>query len=112
MRSGFIFGVIVGAFVCLQPQDSQAQFLSVNLDDEPIQYSKTRANNRVSKLVQDFAKGDTTWEHQDRKDYLNRLLKELSIPVSSQVLVFSQTSMQVQHISPRNPRAIYFNDDT
>src|SRR5690606_34679598 len=30
----------------------------------------------------------------------------------SQTLVFSKTSMQVRYISRRNPRAIYFNDDT
>lgn len=112
MKTGFIFGVIVSACACLLSQDSHAQFVSVDLEDEPIQYSKTNANNRVSKLVEDLAKADTTWEYEDGKGYLSRLLKELGIPVSSQVLVFSHSSMQVQHISPRNPRAIYFNDDT
>ncbi|MCA9125734.1 MAG: hypothetical protein KDB22_01570 [Planctomycetales bacterium] len=112
MKTGFMFGVIVSACACLLSQDSHAQFVSVDLEDEPIRYSKTDANNRVSKLVEDLAKAGTAWDYEDGKDYLSRLLKELGIPVSSQVLVFSQTSMQVQHISPRNPRAIYFNDDT
>ena len=31
--------------------------------------------------------------------------------MSSQVLVFSKTSLQVSRISPRTPRAVYFNDD-
>jgi hypothetical protein len=43
---------------------------------------------------------------------LRSLLKELEISEASQTLVFSKTSMQVQHISRSNPRAIYFNDDT
>ena len=43
--------------------------------------------------------------------YLPALLKELDINPDSQVLVFSHTSIQVEHISPRTPRAIYFNDD-
>ena len=33
------------------------------------------------------------------------------MPVSSQMLVFSKTSLQRQRISPRHPRALYFNDD-
>jgi hypothetical protein len=43
---------------------------------------------------------------------LRSLLRELAIPVSSQTLVFSKTSLQHEFIKPRSPRAIYFNDDT
>lgn len=39
------------------------------------------------------------------------MLNELGIPVSSQMLVFSRTSLQRGFISPENPRAIFFNDD-
>ncbi len=35
----------------------------------------------------------------------------LDIPESSQVLVFSKTSLQRSRITPKTPRAIYFNDD-
>jgi hypothetical protein len=40
------------------------------------------------------------------------VLEALEIDVSSQVLVFSRTSLQVGNIRPETPRAIYFNDDT
>lgn len=43
--------------------------------------------------------------------YLRSLLEALKIPVSSQLLVFSTTSLQLRFISPRNPRAIYFNEN-
>ena len=43
--------------------------------------------------------------------YLRSVLRELNIPISSQVLVFSKTSVQNALISPATPRAIYFNDD-
>jgi hypothetical protein len=43
---------------------------------------------------------------------LRALLHALEISATSQVLVFSKTSLQVRYISSRNPRAIYFNDDT
>ncbi len=38
-------------------------------------------------------------------------LDALDVPRSSQVLVFSKTSAQFRWITPRNPRAIYFNDE-
>lgn len=43
--------------------------------------------------------------------YLRSVLRELNVPVSSQVLVFSKTSVQRDFIGPATPRAIYFNDD-
>ncbi|OYW19195.1 MAG: hypothetical protein B7Z55_09345 [Planctomycetales bacterium 12-60-4] len=39
------------------------------------------------------------------------VLEELDVRASSQVLVFSKTSLQRQFISPRTPRALYYNDD-
>ncbi len=42
---------------------------------------------------------------------LAALLERLHINPDSQALVFSKTSFQAAKISPKNPRAIYFNDD-
>jgi hypothetical protein len=50
--------------------------------------------------------------HEDRFGYLTSLLHRLGINTDSQVLVFSKTSLQYDHISPQTPRAIYFNDNT
>jgi hypothetical protein len=47
----------------------------------------------------------------DDHGYLPALLKELNVPQSSQVLVFSKTSFQRERITPKTPRALYFNDD-
>ncbi len=44
--------------------------------------------------------------------YLPGVLAALDIPVDSQILVFSKTSLQFHEISPKTPRALYFNDDT
>jgi hypothetical protein len=44
--------------------------------------------------------------------FLHSLLNELEVPISSQMLVFTATSLQKGLISARNPRALYFNDDT
>lgn len=45
------------------------------------------------------------------KAFLTSLLKALDVPASSQLLVFSSTSLQQPRISVRNPRAIYFNEN-
>jgi hypothetical protein len=45
-------------------------------------------------------------------DRLRIVLQALQVPESSQMLVFSATSFQTPLISARNPRAIYFNEDT
>lgn len=110
MMLRFLATMLVGAY--LLSQNSLGQFISVDLENEPLQYSKTQPSNRISKLMEDLAKGKIPWKYEDEKEYLKALLEHLNISESSQVLVFSKTSMQVQHISPRNPRAIYFNDDT
>jgi hypothetical protein len=45
------------------------------------------------------------------RGYLPALLQAFAIPVSSQVLVFSGSSLQFNHISQKTPRAVYYQDD-
>jgi hypothetical protein len=40
------------------------------------------------------------------------VLKKLGIDPSSQMLVYSKSSLQVERVNAATPRAIYFNDDT
>jgi hypothetical protein len=56
--------------------------------------------------------GEETLAADNEQTLLQELLKKLKIPASSQMLVFSATSFQTGLISVRNPRAIYFNEDT
>jgi hypothetical protein len=58
-----------------------------------------------------LANGQAHLEHRPGSGYLASLLENLHIPVDSQVLVFSKTSLQVEHIGPKTPRAVYFNDN-
>ena len=70
------------------------------------------ASDPVSRLNQRLDDGEATLEFDSNWGYLTSLLHELNIPLSSQLLVFSKTSAQFRWITPQNPRAIYFNDDT
>jgi hypothetical protein len=83
----------------------------IPLDHPAIQYAKT-PSDPVALLDRKLAAGQVRLGYAANADgYLASLLKELGINVDSQVLVFSKTSIQVNRISPRAPRAIYFNDD-
>ncbi len=79
---------------------------------EPIQYSKRQPTDRVARLAAELRSGRQTLKYDEEFGYLPALLAALEVPQSSQMLVFSKTSMQRQRIAPRTPRALYFNDDT
>jgi len=69
------------------------------------------ASDPIAELQQRITGGHTKLEYEKEHGYLISLLKALKVPVSSQTLVFSKTSLQSERISPKTPRAIYFNDD-
>jgi len=88
-----------------------ASCFPADYDGPPIQYATAPTNDAVTALQARIQKGTAELKHDDEHGYLTSLLKELDIPLSSQVLVFSRTSLQRSRISPKTPRAIYFNDD-
>ena len=91
--------------------DRLEETLYVPLDHPAIRYDQDPADDPVARLDKRLRAGQSKLAYADGGGgYLPALLKELSIPVESQVLVFSKTSIQAEHISPRTPRAIYFND--
>lgn len=81
--------------------------------DRPALGLRSRAHdNAVHELGLRLADGRTTLRLAgDGTGHLRSLLDRLDIHPDSQVLVFSKTGLQRQAISPRRPRAIYFNDE-
>lgn len=71
------------------------------IESPPIAYSETADNNRVTDLIRSLKSGETTLAYDRESGYLKSLLEALEIPVSSQALVFSKTSMQITYISPQ-----------
>jgi hypothetical protein len=84
---------------------------AADLDADPIRYSTATPANAVSRLQDRLAAGKVALARDEKHGYLRDLLKNLAVPESSQVLVFSKTSLQRHRISPVRPRALYFNDD-
>src|SRR5262245_6581451 len=81
-----------------------------DFDREPIHYRTAEADNAVSRL-QKRLDGQLRLGFDEKTGYLRSLLGQLQVPVSSQTLVFSKTSLQRNRIAPQTPRALYFNDD-
>lgn len=77
----------------------------------PIHYMTAEVNDPVAKLSAKLEAGEIELAYDDKHGYLKSVLEALDVPISSQTLVFSKTSLQLQRISPRTPRALYFNDD-
>lgn len=80
-------------------------------DEAPISYSSSTPNNCISALQSKINSGEVVLKHHERFGYLPEVLKQLGVPIESQMFVFSKTSLQLRRISPTTPRAVYFNDD-
>lgn len=65
----------------------------------------------VAQLWRRLEAGHARLDATSEKAFLASVLRELKVPVASQVLVFSKTSLQNGHINPRTPRALYFNEE-
>jgi hypothetical protein len=77
----------------------------------PINYLTAEVHDPVAQLAKQIEAGETKLSHEPGFGYLKSVLEALDVPISSQSLVFSKTSLQLHRISPRMPRALYFNDD-
>jgi hypothetical protein len=83
----------------------------VPYDHPAIQYVERPPNDAVARLQKQIDSGAVKLEYTPGFGYLPSLLKNLGIHVDTQMLVFSKTSFQSVKISPRAPRALYFNDE-
>lgn len=80
-------------------------------EKEPIAYLKSEPTDRMARLIQEIESGEVRFEYSAQHGWLPSLLEALEIDERSQLLVFSKTSLQLRKISPKRPRALYFNDD-
>ena len=81
-----------------------------SINHPAIRYNTTDATTVVEALNRKLADHSAALVYDEKSGYLKSVLDLLRIPVESQMLVYTQTSLQAQHITMTNPRAIYFND--
>ena len=75
------------------------------------QYYSRELQDPFTRLKADLEAGLVPLDRTSEKAFLLSLLRALDIPSSSQMLVFSTTSLQLSLITPSNPRALYFNEE-
>jgi len=83
----------------------------IDLDHPAIAYRTTVSNDAVTALSRRLEQGSTTLRFDGPSGYLRSLLAALDVPLESQIVVFSNTSLQSSLISASTPRAIFFNDE-
>ncbi len=81
-------------------------------DYPTIPYGSHATHNAFARLQERMDRGEVVLEYRPGRGYLDSLLKALNIDPSSQMLVYSKTSLQIDGISAATPRAVYFNDST
>ncbi|MFO1499187.1 MAG: hypothetical protein U1G07_12460 [Verrucomicrobiota bacterium] len=106
---GFMALAFILSAVAATPR-SMAAPSNEAFDEDLNAYRKTEATGLVAQLNQRLALRQATLSLDDQHGYLPSLLRELQIPPSSQMLVASKTSPNRHFISPKNPRALYYND--
>ncbi len=112
MRAAVLFSLTGALFAgtVAMAMAQRAGAFDRSIDHPAIRYGTTDANTVVEALNRKLADRSASLVFDEKSGYLKSVLDLLNIPVESQVLVYTQTSQQAQHITMTNPRAIYFND--
>jgi hypothetical protein len=102
--------VVLAVAIALAGRDDEISILPA--EHPAIQYADARLEDPVARLDRRLQSGQAKLDFDPNgTGYLPSILKNLGINVDSQALVFSKTSFQAAKISPRAPRAIFFNDE-
>jgi hypothetical protein len=75
-----------------------------------IGYATRPAADAVAQLNQQLDAGKLALQFNAENGYLASVLDALALPIDSQMIVFSKTSVQSRFIEPKTPRALYFDD--
>ena len=96
--------------VAVVSQQRRSGAFDQSINHPAIKYLTADTDTVVDRLNKRLLDGSAKLVFDEKTGYLKTVLDLLNIPVESQVMVYTQTSLQAQHIKMDNPRAIYFND--
>ena len=80
-------------------------------EQAPHNYWTRELKDPFTQLKGGLESGALALDRSGELPFLRSLLDALDISPASQMLVFSTTSLQLRFINPRNPRALFFNED-
>jgi hypothetical protein len=107
----YLMGTGLALFCLAWGLPASTQDVLGEYEESIIGYSDSRdLADPVSLLQRKIEAGKVRLKQEPSRGYLASLLRQFGIAVDSQTLVFSKTSTQKDHINPKSPRALYFND--
>jgi len=109
--------VVIGVAICLAALAAKVgaggQLPDTYFDERSqpaIDYATRPPDDPIAQLNRKLQSGQVTLAFEPGSGYLRSVLAALSIPVESQIAVFSKTSVQAPLINPANPRSVFFSD--
>jgi hypothetical protein len=108
-RIFFLGGILTVVATSVAFANPEGLFLP-GLDHPAIQYHTRPTNDPVAELNHDIRESKVQLKFEGEQGYLRSVLDALRIPVESQIVPFSKTSVQPYRITPKNPRTLFFND--
>ncbi|HEY4362283.1 MAG TPA: hypothetical protein VGN17_15010 [Bryobacteraceae bacterium] len=110
MHRAFLGAAALGIILATS---SLSQGLSGAFDgspDHPAIHYERPSQDPVAALNRRIQEGSLVLKSEETTGYLRSVLDALNIPVESQIVAMSKTSVQQYIIGPHNPRMLYFND--
>ena len=111
---GRAFGAVLLLASALASASESAPALNAqryDADYPTLNYAGPATHNAFARLQARLDRGELALDYSPSRGYLDALLKALNIDPSSQVLVYSKTSLQIDLIEASTPRAVYYNDE-
>lgn len=96
--------------VAVGTQQRRTGAFDQSINHPAIKYLVADTDTVVDRMNVKLRDGSAKLVWDDKTGYIKSVLDLLNVPVESQVMVYTQTSLQTQYIKMDNPRAIYFND--
>ncbi len=103
--------VTLAAVAAWAAHDDAFDYPYIPYDHPAIEYPTRTPDDAITRLQQKIDSGAVKLDFDAKFGYLPSLLKQFGINTDSHMLVFSKTSFQGPKISPKKPRALYFNDN-
>ena len=114
VRPGWLLccaAVLLAASVVAVAQQQRMDAFVESREHPAIAYNTAPVHNAISELNRKLDEGSARLTFDPVSGYLRSVLSALEVPVESQMLVYTQTSLQGQKINMQNPRAVYFGDE-
>jgi len=100
----------LGCAVGLLAGQLDQQAFKGSRDHPAIEYATRPLRDPVARLNREMNEGRIQLPFEPRSGFLRGVLRALDVPIESQIVAFSKTSLQSPRITPENPRTIFFND--